>query len=118
MRVMVIVYTGDQGYEAGRMPEPYLLERMGKFNDELRDAGMLIDAAGLRPSRHAIRIDFPTDAKAEKVTNGPFTERLVAGFWIWEVDSVDTALDWAKRAPMEAGATLEIRPFFTMEDFA
>lgn len=119
MRVMVIVYPGDRDdYEAGKMPEPELLENMGKFNEELVEAGVMLSGEGLQPGSKGIRVYFPGTGE-ETVTDGPFPQdrNLIGGFWIWQVKSWKEALEWAKRAPMEDGATLELRPVFEPSDF-
>lgn len=118
MRFMVLVYTGFQGYEAGEMPEATLFEDMNKFNEELIDAGVMLGGDGLQPSAKGARIHFPGGGK-QIVTQGPFKDlsTLVAGYWIWNVKSQEEALAWAKRAPMEDGATLELRQIFEAEDF-
>ena len=124
MRFIVMVRTGDrQGYENGKMPDPKLLETMGRFNQELIDAGVMVTADGIRPSRDGMRVHFPAGYANKpdslQVSEGPFDDggALVAGFWLWNVKSKEEALAWAKRAPMEDGATLEIRPLFEAADF-
>jgi len=119
MRFMVIVYPGNvPGYEAGEMPGEELLTNMGKFNEELVDAGVMVSGEGLHPTAKGARVHFPGDGSAN-VTEGPFadSDRLVGGFWIWQVESKEEALSWARRAPMEDGATLELRQVFEMSDF-
>jgi hypothetical protein len=105
--------------EAGVMPSEELLTEMGKFNEELTKAGVMLAGDGLHPSSKGARVRFSgTD---RKVVDGPFaeTKELVAGFWIWEVKSMDEAIEWAKRCPnpMEEDSDLEIRPLFEAEDF-
>ena len=116
MRFMVIVHPGNkQGYEAGQLPDPQLLANMGKFNEELVNAGVMLDGQGLHPSAKGTRVYF---AKGQTtVTDGPFADSLIGGFWIWQAPSKAEALEWAKRAPMEEGATLELRQVFEPEDF-
>ena len=118
MRVMVIVKaTADS--EAGQLPPTELLEAMGKYNEELVNAGIMKDGDGLRPSRDGKRIIFQGGDRT--VVDGPFpaTEELIAGYWIWEVKGMDEAVAWAKRAPnpMPGRGVLEIRPFFEAADF-
>jgi len=121
MRVMVIVKaTEDSEAEtnpaAGHLDE--ILEQMGKFNEELVKAGIMLAGDGLKPSRFGKRIHF--DGKKRSVTDGPFaeTKELVAGFWLWQVRSMDEAIEWAKRCPnpMPGPSDLEIRPLWEAED--
>ncbi|MDM7915221.1 MAG: YciI family protein [Candidatus Eisenbacteria bacterium] len=116
MRVMVMV-RANKDTEAGVMPSEKMLADMTKFNEELAEAGVMLAGEGLKPSSKGARIQF-TGGK-RNVVDGPFAEakELIAGYWLWEVKSLDEAIQWAKRAPMEEGATLEIRPFFEAEDF-
>jgi hypothetical protein len=119
MRFMVLVYPGNKkAYEAGEMPSQELLANMGKFNEALVDAGVMLSGEGLHPSSKGVRVHFPGDGD-KSVTEGPFTDAhdLVGGFWIWQVKSKEEALEWAKRAPMEDGATLELRQVFESADF-
>ena len=119
MRFMVIVMHQDTtDYEAGKMPDPKLLETMGKFNEELVNAGVMLSGDGLHPTSKGARVHFPGKGKPPVVTQGPFTDSQVAGFWMWQVKSKEEALEWAKRAPMEDGATLELRQVFELADFA
>ena len=118
MKVMVLVKaTADS--EAGVMPSPELLEAMGKFNEELVDAGVMLAGEGLKPTSQAVRIGF--DGPSRRVIDGPFAEtrELVAGFWLWQVRSLDEAIEWAKRCPnpMPGPSELEIRTIFEAEDF-
>lgn len=118
MRFMVIVLPGDlKDYEAGKMPEQQLLENMGKFNEELVNAGVMLSGEGLHPSSKGARMHFPGKGKQPSITDGPFPDARVGGFWIWQVKSKAEALEWAKRAPMEDGATLELRQVFEPSDF-
>ena len=118
MKVMVMVKATDDS-EAGAMPSSELLEAMGKFNEELVDAGVMLAGEGLHPSSRGVRVTF--DGAQRRVTDGPFAEtrELVAGFWIWQVRSLDEAIEWAKRCPnpMPGVSDLEIRPIFEAEDF-
>ena len=118
MRVMVLVKaTADS--EAGVMPSAELMEAMGRFNQELFEAGIMKDGDGLKPSSEGKRIRF--DGADRTVTDGPFsqTNELVAGYWIWEVKGMDEAVEWVKRAPnpMPGPSDIEIRPFYELEDF-
>ena len=119
MRVMVIVKATNES-EDGKMPPPELVERMGAFNDQLRDAGVLVDAAGLRPSAKGARVAF--SGQDRSVSKGPFTNlhELVAGYWIWNVHDLDEAIDWVKRCPNPhcGDSEIEIRQVFEMEEFA
>lgn len=119
MRVMVIV-KGTKNSEAGIMPSGELLTAMGAYNEELANAGILLSGEGLQPSSQGKRVAVSSEART--VTDGPFeaTSELVAGFWIWQVRSMDEAVEWAKRCPepMPGEETqLEIRPLFEMDDF-
>jgi hypothetical protein len=116
MRCMVIV-KANKDSEAGVMPGRELLTAMGKFNEKLVKAGVMLAGDGLRPSSKGKRVTFP----GGKLTaiDGPFaeTKELIAGFWIWQVKSMDDALEWLKQSPFSEGAELEIRPFYEAEDF-
>lgn len=118
MRVMVFVKASPET-EAGVMPTEQELAEMGAFNEALVNAGIMVDGDGLKPSSAAVRVQFSGDKRS--VTDGPFAEtrELVAGYWVWKVDSMDEAIAWAKRCPNPTGAegTLELRPFFEAEDF-
>ena len=121
MRVMVFVKATDDS-EKGNFPEPWtteMMEAMGRFNDELRKAGILLMAEGLKPSSQGKRIAF--DGPGRMVTDGPFAEthELVAGFWLWEVKDMDEAVAWVKRCPnpMLGPSEIEIRPIYEMADW-
>jgi hypothetical protein len=118
MRVMVMV-KGTEESEAGQMPSQELLTEMGNFNEELVKAGVMLAGEGLHPSAKGARIQFSGDKRT--VIDGPFTEskELVAGYWLWQVRSMDEAIEWAKRCPNPTGqdGVLEIRPVFETEDF-
>ena len=116
MKVMVIV-KANQDSEAGVMPTEQMLTEMGKFNEELVNAGVMLAGEGLHPSSKGKRIRFEGPDK-KTVIDGPFaeTKELIAGFWMWKVKSMDDAVDWLKRAPFQEGE-VEIRPLFEMEDF-
>ena len=116
MRVMVIV-KADKNSEAGQMPSQELLTKMGRFNEELVNAGVMKAGEGLHPSSKGKRVKFSGDRPT--VIDGPFAEskELIGGFWIWQVKSMDEAVEWLKRAPFDGGAEVEIRPVFETEDF-
>lgn len=117
MRCMVIV-KANKDSEAGLMPKENLLAEMGKFNEELVKAGVLLAADGLQPSSKGKRVRFSGEKRM--VIDGPFTEtkELIAGYWLWQVRSMDEAVEWLKRAPFDGGTEVEIRPVFETEDFA
>jgi hypothetical protein len=117
MRVMVIVKASKDS-EAGMMPSPKLLADMGKFNQELIKAGMLLGGDGLHPSSKGKRILF--SGQQRTVIDGPFTEtkELVGGYWLWQVKSMDEAVEWLKRAPFDQQTEVEIRPVLEAADFA
>ncbi|MGH8378137.1 MAG: YciI family protein [Gammaproteobacteria bacterium] len=116
MRVMVIVKASKES-EAGAMPKRKDLEAMGKFNEELVKAGVMLAGDGLHPSSKGKRVRF--DGAKRTVIDGPFTEtkELIAGFWLWRATSMQEAVDWLKRAPFDGGTAVEIRPVFEAEDF-
>ena len=115
MRVMVLVKASPDS-EAGVMPTERELAEMGRFNEELVKAGVMLAGEGLHPTSKAARVRFSGGQKS--VIDGPFTEtkELVAGFWLWQVKSMDEAIEWLKRAPFE-DTEVEIRPVFEAEDF-
>ena len=119
MRVMVFVKATEDS-ERGVMPSAEMLEAMGKFNEELAEAGIMVDGDGLKPSSQGKRIAF--DGPSRIVIDGPFaeTKELVAGYWLWNVRDMDEAVAWARRCPnpMPGPSELEIRPLYEMEDFA
>ena len=116
MRVMVIV-PGNKDSEAGVLPSKELLSEMGKFNEELVKAGVMLMGEGLHPTSKGVRVKFSGEKRT--VIDGPFIEskELVAGFWLWQVESMEEAIDWLKRAPFGGGVEIEIRPVFETEDF-
>ena len=122
MRVMVMVKATKKS-EAGGLPTEQLLADMGKFNEELIKAGIMLAGDGLRPSREGKRLRFPVGGGQKTVIDGPFSEtkELVAGYWIWQVRSIEEALAWAKRCPSPMPgeeSELELRPLYEAEDFA
>ena len=116
MRVMVIVKANDDS-EKGVLPDETILTEMGKFNEELVKAGIMLAGEGLRASSAGKRVRFA--GKQRTVIDGPFaeTKELIAGFWLWQVKSMDEAVEWLKRAPFDGGTEIEIRPVFETEDF-
>ena len=119
MKVMVIV-KASKASEAGEMPPAEMFAAMEKFNEELINAGILLDGAGLTPSSHGVRVRFSGSNRT--VTDGPFpeTKELIAGFSIWKVSSLQEAIDWVKKCPnlTNEDSEIEIRPLFEPEDFA
>jgi hypothetical protein len=118
MKVMILV-KATASSEAGLMPSDALLTAMGGFNEELVKAGILLAADGLKPSASGRRVHFSGNQRA--VLDGPFaaTKELVAGFWLWQVKSIDEAVEWVKRCPnpMSEDSVIEIRPVFAPDDF-
>jgi hypothetical protein len=116
MRVMVFV-PGNQDSEAGKMPSEELIGKMMKFNEELVKAGVMLDGQGLTPTAKAKRVRFSGTQRT--VIDGPFAEskELIAGYWIWQVKSIDEAVEWLKRAPFDGGVEATIRPIFDAQDF-
>jgi len=116
MKVMVIV-KADKNSEAGILPKKELFEKMGKYNEELVKAGVMLDAEGLQPTSKGKRVRFSGTQRT--VVDGPFTEakELIAGFWLWQVRSMDEAVEWLKRAPFDGGTEIELRQVFEPEDF-
>lgn len=117
MRVMVIVKATKES-EAGVLPDEQLLTAMGKYNEELAGAGIMLAGEGLQPSSKGKRMTF--SGKNRTVTDGPFaeTKELIAGFWIWQVKSMDEAIAWAKRMPnpMQGESDVDIRPVYELDD--
>ncbi len=116
MRVLVAVKANRES-EAGVLPSETMLADMGKYNEELVKAGIMLAGEGLQPSSKGKRIQFSGPKRT--VIDGPFTEtkELIAGFWMWQVKSMDEAVEWLKRAPMLDGDVVEIRPVFEADDF-
>jgi len=119
MRFMVIVRATKES-EAGALPDPKLLAEMGKFNEDLVKAGVMLAGEGLQPSSKGARVRF--SGANRTVIDGPFaeTKELIAGFWLWQVRSLEEAIEWVKRCPnpMEGESEIEIRQVFELEDFA
>ena len=116
MRVMVIVKANKES-EAGVLPDKEILTRMGKYNEELVKAGIMLAGDGLHPTAKGKRVRFPGAIRT--VIDGPFTEtkELIAGYWLWQVRSMEEAVEWLKRAPFDGGEEVEIRQVFEPEDF-
>jgi hypothetical protein len=116
MRVLVIVKASPES-EAGQMPTESLLAEMGKFNEQLVNAGVMLAGEGLQPSSKGKRVRF--SGRDRTVIDGPFaeTKELVAGYWVWKVASIEDAVNWLKKAPFDGGTEVEIRPLFEAEDF-
>jgi hypothetical protein len=120
MRFMVIVKATPESEKEGALPDPKLFAEMGKFNEELIKAGVVLAMDGLHPSSKGARVKF--SGASRTVIDGPFTEakELVAGFWIWRLNSLEEAIEWVKRCPNPhaVDSEIEIRQVFEMEDFA
>jgi hypothetical protein len=116
MRVMVIVKASKES-EAGQMPSQEILAAMGKYNEQLVKAGIMQAGEGLHPTSKGKRVRF--SGANRTVIDGPFaeTKELIAGFWLWQVTSMDEALEWLKRAPFDGGTEIELRPIFEADDF-
>ena len=116
MRVMVIVKASKES-EAGVMPDEKALTEMGNYNQQLANAGIMLEGAGLHPTSKGKRIRFSGSQRT--VIDGPFaeTKELIAGYWLWKVKSMDEAVEWLKRAPFDGGTEIELRPVFESEDF-
>jgi hypothetical protein len=116
MRVMVIVKANAES-EAGQMPSQEVLAAMGNFNEQLVKAGVMLAGEGLHPTMRGKRVRF--EGSKRTVIDGPFaeTKELIAGFWLWQVKSLEEAVEWLKRAPFDGGAEVELRPVFEAEDF-
>jgi hypothetical protein len=116
MRFMIIV-KANKDSEAGVLPDEKILTEMGKFNEELVKAGVMLAGEGLQPSSKGARVKF--EGSKRTVIDGPFSEtkELIAGFWLWQVKSKEEAIEWLKRAPFDGGTEVEIRQVFETEDF-
>ena len=117
MRFMVLVPASPES-EAGEMPSTELFAAMTKYNEELVEAGVMLAGDGLHPTSRGVRIRF--DDGGPTLIDGPFdeaSERIVAGYWVWECDSLEEAIEWLKRAPFEGGTELELRPISELDDF-
>lgn len=116
MRVMVIVKASKES-EAGMLPDTEILTKMGKYNEQLVKAGVMLAGEGLQSSSKGKRVKFSGEKRT--VIDGPFaeTKELIAGYWMWQVRSIDEAVEWLKRAPFDGGTEVEIRPVFEAADF-
>ena len=116
MRVMVIVKANAES-EAGQMPSKEILAAMGNFNEQLVKAGVMLAGEGLHPTTRGKRVRF--EGSKRTVIDGPFaeTKELIAGFWLWQVKSLEEAVEWLKKAPFDGGTEVELRPVFEAEDF-
>lgn len=116
MRVMVIVKANRES-EAGVLPSTEILAAMGKYNEELVKAGVMLGAEGLHASSKGKRVKL--SGGKHTITDGPFpeTKELIAGFWLWQVNSMEDAIEWLKRSPFDGGTEIEIRPVFEAADF-
>jgi hypothetical protein len=113
----MVIVKADKNSEAGIMPSREILTAMGKFNEELVKAGVMLAGEGLQPTSKGKRVKF--SGGKHTITDGPFTEskELIAGFWLWQVRSMDEAVEWLKRSPFDGGTEIEIRQVFETEDF-
>jgi hypothetical protein len=113
----MVIVKANKDSEAGVMPSEQLLTEMGKFNEELAKAGVMLAGEGLHPSSKGARVKF--EGAQRTVTDGPFpeTKELIAGYWIWKVNSKEEAISWLKRAPFDGGTEVELRQVFEAEDF-
>lgn len=116
MRVMVIVKANKES-EAGQLPDTEILTKMGKYNEQLVKAGIMLAGDGLQASSKGKRVRFSGEKRT--VIDGPFaeTKELIAGYWMWQVRSIEEAVEWLKRAPFDGGEEVEIRPVFEAADF-
>jgi len=113
----MVIVKADKNSEAGILPPKEVFEKMGKYNEELVKAGVMLAGEGLQPSSKGKRVKFSGTQRS--VTDGPFTEtkELIAGFWLWQVRTMDEAVEWLKRAPFDGGTEIELRQVFELEDF-
>ncbi|MGH3567300.1 MAG: YciI family protein [Pseudonocardia sp.] len=113
----MIIVKGSSDSEAGVLPSEELLTAMGRYNEELVKAGVMLAGDGLHPSSKGVRVRFSGEQRT--VIDGPFTEakELIAGYWLWQVRSLDEAIEWVKRAPFDGGSEIEIRQVFEADDF-
>jgi hypothetical protein len=113
----IILVKADESSEAGEMPSQEALAEMGKYNEELVKAGIMLAGEGLHPSSKGVRVRFSGSDRT--VIDGPFaeTKELIAGYWVWQTKSRDEAIEWLKRAPFDGGTEIELRPVFEADDF-
>jgi hypothetical protein len=117
VRFIVLMIPGDKSYEAGAMPDESLIAPMMKFNEDLADSGIMLAGDGLHPTSRGARVSLSGGKRT--VTDGPFAEtrEVIGGYWIWQVNSKEEALDWASRCPLAEGDTMELRQIFELSDF-
>jgi len=113
----MVIVKADENSEAGAMPSEQLLSDMSRYNEELVEAGVMLAGEGLHPTSKGVRVRFSGDKRT--VIDGPFveTKELIAGYWLWQCDSMESAIDWLKRAPFDGGTEIELRPVFEACDF-
>jgi hypothetical protein len=113
----MVIVKADKNSEAGILPKKEVFEKMGKYNEELVKAGVMLAGEGLQPTSKGKRMKFSGSQRT--VVDGPFTEtkELIAGFWLWQVRSMEEAVEWLKRAPFDGGTEIELRQVFELEDF-
>jgi hypothetical protein len=113
----MVIVKANKDSEGGALPDEKILTEMGKFNEQLSKAGVMLAGEGLQPSSKGVRVRF--DGSKRTVIDGPFaeTKELIAGFWLWQVKSREEAIEWLKRAPFDGGTEVEIRQVFETEDF-
>lgn len=113
----MIIVKANNDSEAGVLPDKEILTKMGKYNEELAKAGIMLAGEGLQASSKGKRVKFSGTKRT--ITDGPFSEtkELIAGFWLWKVKSIEDAVEWLKKAPFDGGTEIEIRPLFETEDF-
>jgi hypothetical protein len=113
----MVIVKANKDSEAGVLPDKEILTKMGKYNEELAKAGVMLAGEGVQPSSKGKRVKFSGTKRT--ITDGPFTEtkELIAGFWLWKVKSIEDAVEWLKKAPFDGGTEIEIRPLFETEDF-
>jgi len=114
----MVIVKANKDSEAGVLPDKEILTKMGKYNEELAKAGVMLAGEGVQPSSKGKRVKFSGTKRT--ITDGPFTEtkELIAGFWLWKVKSIEDAVEWLKKAPFDGGTEIEIRPLFETEDFS
>jgi hypothetical protein len=114
----MVIVKANKASEAGALPSAEILTKMGKYNEQLVQAGVMLAGDGLKASSNGKRVKFSGDTRT--VIDGPFaeTKELIAGYWVWQVRSMDEAIEWLKRAPFDGGEEVEIRPVFEVADFA
>lgn len=113
----MVIVKANKDSEAGVLPDKEILSKMGKYNEELAKAGIMLAGEGLQASSKGKRVKFSGSKRT--ITDGPFTEtkELIAGFWVWKVKSIEEAVEWLKKAPFDGGTEIEIRPLHELEEF-